>query len=50
MHIATYSIEAINRLFSNNDVMPTLLRGRVFGIPNAFATTRNFLLKQATGN
>ena len=48
--IAAYSFEAINRVFSNDEVLPTLLRGHAFGIANAFAPIRNFLLKQATGN
>jgi 3-demethoxyubiquinol 3-hydroxylase len=47
--IAAYSFEAINRVFSNDDVMPTLLRGHAFGIANALPPLRNFLLKQATG-
>ncbi len=47
--IAAYSFEAINRVFSNDDVLPTLLRGHAFGIANAVAPIRNFLLKQAAG-
>lgn len=47
--VAAYSFEAINRVFSNDDVMPTLLRGHVFGIANAISPIRNFLLKQAAG-
>ena len=48
--IAAYSFEAINRVFSNDDVLPTLLRGHAFGIANALPPIRNFLLKQAAGN
>jgi 3-demethoxyubiquinol 3-hydroxylase len=48
--IAAYSFEAINRVFSNDKVLPTLLRGHVFGIANAFSPIRNFLLKQAAGD
>ncbi len=47
--IAAYSFETINRVFSNDDVLPTLLRGHAFGIANAISPIRNFLLKQATG-
>ncbi len=47
--IAAYSFEAINRVFSNEDVMPTLLRGHAFGIANAAYPIRSFLLKQAAG-
>ena len=47
--IAAYSFEAINRVFSNDEVLPTLLRGHVFGIANVVAPIRNFLLKQASG-
>jgi len=46
---AAYSFEAINRVFSNDEVLPTLLRGHAFGIANAVTPIRNFLLKQATG-
>lgn len=47
--IAAYSFEAINRVFSNGDVIPTLLRGHVFGIANAIYPIRSFLLTQAAG-
>jgi 3-demethoxyubiquinol 3-hydroxylase len=47
--VAAYSFEAINRVFSTDDVLPTLLRGHAFGIANAIAPIRNFLLKQASG-
>lgn len=47
--VAAYSFEAINRLFSNDEVLPTLLRGHAFGIANALAPVRNFLLNQAAG-
>ncbi len=47
--VAAYSFETINRVFSNDDVLPTLLRGHAFGIANAISPIRNFLLRQATG-
>jgi 3-demethoxyubiquinol 3-hydroxylase len=47
--VAAYSFEAINRVFSNDALLPTLLRGHAFGIANAAPPIRNFLLKQATG-
>ena len=47
--VAAYSFEAINRVFSNDEVLPTLLRGHAFGIANAVPPIRNFLLKQASG-
>lgn len=47
--VAAYSFETINRVFSNDEVLPTLLRGHAFGVANAVSPIRNFLLKQATG-
>jgi 2-octaprenyl-3-methyl-6-methoxy-1,4-benzoquinol hydroxylase len=47
--VAAYSFEAINRVFSNDEVLPSLLRGHAFGIANAFAPIKRFLLKQAAG-
>ena len=47
--IAAYSFEAINGVFSNDDVLSTLLRGHAFGIADRLPPIRNFLLKQATG-
>ncbi|MGH8108812.1 MAG: FAD-dependent oxidoreductase [Arenimonas sp.] len=47
--VAAYSFEAINRVFSNDEVLPTLLRGHMFGIANVLPPIRNFLLKQAQG-
>lgn len=47
--IAAYSFETINRVFSNDNVAATLLRGHAFGIANVFTPIRSFLLKQATG-
>lgn len=47
--VAAYSFEAINRVFSNDDVLPTLMRGHMFGIANVVPPIRNFLLKQAAG-
>lgn len=48
--VAAYSFEAINHVFSNDEILPTLLRGHAFGIANVLAPVRNFLLKQAAGN
>jgi len=47
--VAAYSFEAINRVFSNDAVLPTLLRGHLFGVANVLPPIRNFLLKQAAG-
>jgi 3-demethoxyubiquinol 3-hydroxylase len=47
--VAAYSFEAINRVFSNDALLPTLLRGHAFGIANAVPPIRNFLLRQADG-
>ena len=48
--IAAYSFEAINRVFSNDEVLPTLLRGHAFGIANLLPPLRSFLLSQASGS
>lgn len=48
--VAAYSFEAINRVFSNDDVLPTLLRGHAFGIANFLSPLRSFLLRQASGS
>jgi 3-demethoxyubiquinol 3-hydroxylase len=45
--VAAYSFEAINRVFSNDALLPTLLRGHAFGIANALPPVRNFLLRHA---
>ncbi len=47
--VAAYSFEAINRVFSNDEVLPTLLRGHAFGIANVLPPIRSFLLRQAAG-
>ncbi|MEO8002859.1 MAG: FAD-dependent oxidoreductase [Arenimonas sp.] len=47
--IAAYSFEAINRVFSNDEVLPTLMRGHMFGMANSFLPLRSFLLRQASG-
>lgn len=47
--VAAYSFEAINRVFSNDELLPTLLRGHVFGIANRLSPIRSFLLRQASG-
>jgi len=46
--VAAYSFEAINRVFSNDDVLPTLLRGHALGIANFLSPVRSFLLRQAS--
>ncbi|MGH8499932.1 MAG: FAD-dependent monooxygenase, partial [Methylococcales bacterium] len=48
--IAAYSFEAINRAFSNDEVLPTLLRGHAFGIANFLSPLRSLLLRQASGS
>ncbi len=48
--IAAYSFEAINGVFSNDDVLPTLLRGHAFGVANFLPPLRSFLLRQASGS
>lgn len=47
--VAAYSFETINRVFSNDEVLPTLLRGHIFGIANLLPPIKSFLLKQASG-
>jgi 2-octaprenyl-3-methyl-6-methoxy-1,4-benzoquinol hydroxylase len=47
--IAAYSFEAINRLFSNDALLPTLLRGHALGLVGHIAPLGQFLLRRAAG-
>jgi 2-octaprenyl-3-methyl-6-methoxy-1,4-benzoquinol hydroxylase len=47
--IAAYSFEAINRVFSNDAVLPTLLRGHLLGIAGKLPPLAQFLWKRAAG-
>lgn len=47
--IAAGSFEAINRLFSNEAVLPTLLRGRLLGLAGNLPPLTQFFWKRAAG-
>ena len=47
--IAAGSFEAINRLFSNESVVPTLLRGHLLGLAGKLPPLTQFLWKRAAG-
>lgn len=47
--IAAYSFEAINAAFSNEAVLPTLLRGHALGLVGRLPPLANFFLKRAAG-
>jgi 2-octaprenyl-3-methyl-6-methoxy-1,4-benzoquinol hydroxylase len=47
--VAAYSFETINRVFSNNAVLPTLLRGHLLGIAGKLPPLAQFLWKRAAG-
>jgi 2-octaprenyl-3-methyl-6-methoxy-1,4-benzoquinol hydroxylase len=47
--IAAYSFEAINRLFSNDAVLPTLLRGHALGLVGRIPPLGQFFLRRAAG-
>ncbi len=47
--IAAGSFEAINRLFSNESVLPTLLRGRLLGLAGKMPPLTQFFWKRAAG-
>ena len=47
--VAAYSFETINRVFSNDAVLPTLLRGHVLGLAGKFPPLAQFLWKRAAG-
>ena len=47
--IAAYSFEAINRWFSNDALLPTLLRGHALGVAGRIAPLGQFFLRRAAG-
>ena len=47
--IAAYSFEAINRLFSNDALLPTLLRGPALGLVGHVPPLGQFFLRRAAG-
>jgi 2-octaprenyl-3-methyl-6-methoxy-1,4-benzoquinol hydroxylase len=47
--VAAYSFEAINRMFSNDAVLPTLLRGHLLGIAGKIPPLAQLLWKRAAG-
>ena len=47
--VAAYSFETINRVFSNNAMLPTLLRGHLLGIAGKLPPLAQFLWKRAAG-
>lgn len=47
--LAAYSFEAINRLFSNDAPLPTLLRGHLLGLAGRIAPMRQWLAGHALG-
>lgn len=47
--LAAYSFEAINRVFSNDALLPTLLRGHALGIAGRLPPLTQFLWKRAAG-
>jgi 2-octaprenyl-3-methyl-6-methoxy-1,4-benzoquinol hydroxylase len=47
--IAAYSFEAINSMFSNADVLPTLIRGPLLGLAGKFPPLTQFFWRRAAG-
>lgn len=47
--VAAYSFEAINRAFSNDALLPTLLRGQVLGLAGRLPPLTRLLWKRAAG-
>ena len=47
--VAAYSFEAINRLFSNDALLPTLLRGHALGLVGHIPPLGQFFLRRAAG-
>ena len=47
--IAAYSFEAINRFFSNDALLPTLLRGHALGLVGHVPPLGQFFLRRAAG-
>ena len=47
--VAAGSFEAINRLFSNEAVLPTLVRGHLLGLAGKIPPLAQFFWKRAAG-
>jgi 3-demethoxyubiquinol 3-hydroxylase len=47
--VAAYSFEAINAAFSNESVLPTLLRGPMLGLAGRLPPLANFFMRRAAG-
>ena len=47
--LAAYSFEVINRAFSNDAVLPTLLRGHLLGLANRLPPLTQLLWRRAAG-
>ena len=47
--LAAYSFEAINRVFSDPGLMPTLARGQLLGLAGKIPTLAQFFWKRAAG-
>ena len=47
---STFAFETINRVYSNDALMPTMLRGHALGIANALVPLRNALWRHAAGS
>lgn len=47
--VAAYSFEAINRIFSNDTLLPTLLRGPLLGLAGKLPPLAQFFWKRAAG-
>ena len=47
--VSTLAFEAINRTYSNDALLPTMLRGHALGIANALTPLRNALWRHAAG-
>jgi len=47
--VAGHAFEAINTAFSNDAVLPTLLRGPLLGLAGKLPPVANFFLRRAAG-
>lgn len=47
--LAAYGFDALNRLFSNDALLPTLLRGHALGLAGALPPLRRFWVQRASG-
>jgi 2-octaprenyl-3-methyl-6-methoxy-1,4-benzoquinol hydroxylase len=47
--VAAYSFEAINRLFSNDALLPTLVRGPLLGLVGKAGPLGRFFARRAAG-